>query len=231
MSPAVLRSARRLFRRSKSVRPIAPDGTARAIYRRLSSAPVRTIFDVGANVGDMAKAFSASFPEAKVYCFEPVAATFEILSENLKSNMMVSRFCTAIGSHVGTATIEHGDQNWLHRIRPNPVGPSEQVKMTTVDAFCEGESIPSIDILKSDTEGYELEVFAGASRMLLKTRFVLVEFGISTKDEQHVPFDAIYDRLHPLGFSMDSVFGSGYAADGQFIYGNAFFHNRSLSLS
>ena len=52
------------------------------------------------------------------------------------------------------------------------------VQCTTLDAFCEQYGFSSIDVLKIDTEGYELNVLHGAHLTLARgvVRFVYLEF-------------------------------------------------------
>src|SRR2546425_13359993 len=44
---------------------------------RASRDPVRVVFDVGAAVGDKARTFLRTFPDARLYCFEPQALARE----------------------------------------------------------------------------------------------------------------------------------------------------------
>jgi len=41
-----------------------------------------------------------------------------------------------------------------------------QIELSTVDKYCLQHEIPSIDLLKSDTQGFDLEVIKGAQRLL-----------------------------------------------------------------
>lgn len=55
--------------------------TSAALYGRwLSPEDARCIFDVGANIGQSAKAFANAFPNAVVYSFEPFPAAFHELT-------------------------------------------------------------------------------------------------------------------------------------------------------
>src|SRR5262245_29170320 len=45
--------------------------------------PAPVLFDVGANQGSFARLFLSRFPEARLWCFEPAAATFGLLRKNL----------------------------------------------------------------------------------------------------------------------------------------------------
>ena len=48
------------------------------------------------------------------------------------------------------------------------------VDVTTIDNYCRDYGIERIDILKSDTQGFDLEVLKGASRLLDQHRIHLV---------------------------------------------------------
>src|SRR5688572_22089633 len=61
----------------------------------LSSAEVNTIFDVGANRGDVSAEYRALFPLSRVHCFEPMTEFAEALVERFKadSNIEVHQMC------------------------------------------------------------------------------------------------------------------------------------------
>jgi hypothetical protein len=50
------------------------------------------------------------------------------------------------------------------------------ITVTTLDSFCEEHAIPRIDLLKIDTEGYELDVLKGARKMLERNHIGLIQF-------------------------------------------------------
>ena len=67
---------------------------------------------------------------------------------------------------------------------------SFDVKTDTIDNFCEENSVNSIDILKIDTEGSEIEVLEGSKKMLNKTNIILIEVLDERKN-----FDEKYQRV------------------------------------
>ena len=69
--------------------------------------------------------------------------------------------------------------------------------MSTIDDFTCEEEISHIDLLKIDTEGFDLEVLRGAQQMLDagKISFVQVEVGFHPDNTCHVSFDKIRDFL------------------------------------
>ena len=50
--------------------------------------------------------------------------------------------------------------------------------MTTLDGYCKAKNITEIDLVKIDTEGFELEVFEGAINTFakIKPKFIQIEF-------------------------------------------------------
>ena len=52
------------------------------------------------------------------------------------------------------------------------------VPVVTLDTYCEKNDITEIDLIKIDTEGYEAEVFEGATKTFaqVRPRFVQIEF-------------------------------------------------------
>lgn len=60
----------------------------------------------------------------------------------------------------------------------------ETITLTTIDEFCLERNITSIDILKSDTEGNELQVLYGAKGILSenKIKYLVIEAGIFRDD-------------------------------------------------
>ena len=51
----------------------------------------------------------------------------------------------------------------------------EQVRMQTIDKFSVINDITQIDLLKIDTEGYELAVLKGAIQSIVNTKIILIE--------------------------------------------------------
>lgn len=80
----------------------------------------------------------------------------------------------------------------------------EEINVDTVDLFCEQQGVDSIDLLKIDAEGFDLNVLRGAERSLRggKIGFVLIEVGFTRTSEKHVSFSAIEGFLTDFGFEL-----------------------------
>jgi FkbM family methyltransferase len=154
--------------------------------RRLVTNRRPTLFDVGANRGDYSRELRSAFPEAEIYAFEPNPYTFELLRATL-SSAKDHTFCLGLGSAAGTETIYTYD-NALDSVHAtvcrdvfNDVHHASNIaavdiQLTTIDQFCKGAGIKHIDVLKIDTEGYELHVLRGAARMLNEDRVDVIQF-------------------------------------------------------
>lgn len=146
----------------------------------------KTIFDVGANVGDFTKNGLEFFPESNYYCFEPSEKTHEKLKNKLnQDNIHLYKLALSNVNETLPFTKNYNVCNSLVvkkqsdkdnvqkdkldiRIRAlsGEEIELESVETKTLDFFCKEKLINKIDLLKIDTEGFDFEVLQGAERML-----------------------------------------------------------------
>lgn len=144
-----------------------------------------TIFDVGANRGEMTSNYSLLFPGAKIYAFEPFPEAANIFSTRFSSNKNVQLFACALGSSIGKKIFyvnKNADTNSL--LKPVKMGLSSDkqvanistvnIDVTTISEFCAEKNIDSIDILKLDIQGGELDALKGAECLLSQKRVKLI---------------------------------------------------------
>lgn len=223
-----------------SKRRDTPRFTERRVFEsmvRRSPGPA-TIIDVGANVGQTATALARSFPEARIYSLEPFQVAFTQLCANTRAFRNIQAFKLAAGARCGSSEV------FLHAERASQVNSLvdtrqatlkaqaaavETIEQTTLDRFCEDHGIASIDLLKIDTEGYELEVLRGAAGLLAgrKISAVLCEVGLHG-DPWHTDFFAVVAELEPRGLVATGFYESDYQKDGRFSHTNALFVHREL---
>jgi len=134
----------------------------------------KVVIDAGANVG-IFSAYAAKLGARKVYAFEPVKKTFEILKRNIAANGLkgiVVPINKALGKAKGKERISYlyaGDAGASMKLAP--VRESQIADVTTIDDFMEGRG--RIDFIKMDVEGYEEEVLTGGRRAIGKYKPVL----------------------------------------------------------
>lgn len=140
---------------------------------------VRTVLDVGANVGAASVLFAAHYPEATVHAFEPAPATYELLRRN------VAPFPNVVSHNFGL--FDRTDERPLYRGRGSPgeasifkfgwvSDESDMVELRSAREWAEEAGIESIDVLKVDTEGCELPILTGLSGLLPTVEVLYLEF-------------------------------------------------------
>jgi FkbM family methyltransferase len=167
-----------------------------------------TVFDVGANVGQSTEELGAVYPDASIYAFEPVPATFAELRAKFGDRPRVKCFQLALGDAAAKASMIVGDRSVTAKIGAAGQSDGQPVEVIRGDKFCETHGIEHINYLKIDTEGYDLKVCAGFSKMLEENRVDLlqVEAGLSPSNKLHVPLEAFKDYLEPLGYALFRIY-------------------------
>lgn len=165
------------------------------------------LFDIGANVGQTCIQMHTVFPNTVIHSFEPIDETFASLVNNTSHIPHVCCHNYAMGSKSGHTNImcipyslTNSIKTGAHDNEPDAVEARIEVK--TVDEFCEDNGIKKIDLLKTDTEGYELEVLKGCSKMLSsnKVSAVLSEVTFDENNTLHTHFGVINDYLSSLDY-------------------------------
>ena len=158
-------------------------GALRFALNRSGKAGDFVVFDVGANDGAYAEAaLRVVDGRLRAFSFEPQDACFEILRARYASEPRVSLHKAAISNHVGAAELffaEPRESVASFCRQSDAQTKSQKVRVTTVDQFCDENGVGRIHFLKIDTEGQEMEVLQGASRMIQERRidFIQFEFG------------------------------------------------------
>ncbi len=144
-----------------------------ALLRHLCDKDSR-ILDVGANIGMTALAFSQISSAGQIAAIEPVPRTFEFLQQNVAEagapNVKVFNF--ALGSSAGSVIMQGHPSNFACSfVADNYTIPtadhfSFQVPVKRLDDTFSELSLDRLDFMKVDVEGFELEVFAGAKKLL-----------------------------------------------------------------
>jgi FkbM family methyltransferase len=174
------------------------------------------------------------YPEAKIYAFEPSKNCFNVLKE--KNNVTnVSIHNLAMGSSCGH--LEFNEYSWdqLNSFLKRAYGSAKivetyLVEVATVDEFCKKNKISAINLLKTDTEGYELNVLKGASEMMKhnKIQFVYIEIFFNENYVGQSSFGDIYNFLLENRFELVRFYDILYTEDGVASKTDALFINKNF---
>jgi FkbM family methyltransferase len=140
-----------------------------------------TIFDVGANSGEYVEvALKEIGSRARVYAFEPQTASYQTLQAKFGYEPRVVLNKLALGSESRTHDLyfNDGHDSTASMVKGaiDARAQSETIEVTSLDAYCESERIERIDLLKIDTEGFEVDVLRGAKRMIESGRILSIQF-------------------------------------------------------
>jgi FkbM family methyltransferase len=197
------------------------------VTRKLDCGKIRTVFDVGANFGQTYRTFRRHFPDACIYCFEPVTDTFAVLKTTLADDANARGEQLAFGSAPEIRTIRvFPHAAGLNSLRDHLMNSAhdardEIVQVDTIDRYCAANGITNIDLLKIDTEGFEVPVLEGARGMLSRSgvSMILAEVGFDKHNDRNSPFSNLVDFLLTFDYRFfglyevthDSVFGVAFA--------------------
>ena len=157
--------------------------------------PGDIIWDVGANVGHYTQKFAEAVGEdGQVFAFEPFPSTLARLKARLAETAGCPRgkivaHAVALGAEVGTLNMQGGtdDLGATSRILKGNTaeeGSSEifEIEIQTADAIVADGRAAMPNVVKIDTEGFELDVLQGMGAVLaehvLHAVFVEVHFGL-----------------------------------------------------
>ncbi|MCX8022641.1 MAG: FkbM family methyltransferase [Syntrophorhabdaceae bacterium] len=194
---------------------------------------IKVAFDIGAHSGKISTRISKTYTQCRVFAFEPVPATYGKLLDNIRGNPMITPFQIAIGDRPGKGTITNIPLSGQNTMLVGEKGDVEtiEVEVDTVDNFCMKNNISKINIMKTDTEGYDLKVLYGAQRLLEEKAidFIVLECDfLKREDEPHTPFIEIFDYLKGYNFNVVSFYTSG-VDDLGWVWGDVLFKNISGS--
>jgi FkbM family methyltransferase len=170
--------------------------------------PGMTVVEVGANIGYYALFESRLVgPGGKVIAIEPVPKNVEGLRRNVRNNgrINIEVHQLAIADRNGTLPMYLSARSNWHSLLPTPSAQTCMVPVSTLDDFLFSAPPDSVDLIRMDVEGYEIEIVKGMQRVLsVYDPYLLIEIHPDLVGSQ-----AIIDYLHTLenlGYTPKFVF-------------------------
>jgi FkbM family methyltransferase len=201
--------------------------------RKIAATDAPLIFDVGANRGQSIDRFRRTFARPVVHAFEPGRDTFAELQRRTARvpDLLVNN--VAAGARAERRTFmenESDDMSSFLELSADAWGVVKRrypVEVITIDDYCAARGIESIDILKTDTQGFDFEVIKGAQRMIDRraVHLIYTEIIFSDMYKGSPRLDEIYAFLADRGFALVSFYDFYYTrgraswTDGLFVAG------------
>ena len=207
----------------------------------LAKKDITTVFDVGANEGQTAVEFLRHFPRARIYSFEPAPAAFQTLRAFAASHPRVTAVNTALGHLPGPAEFHENAFAQASSFLPAAArsgdyfGPEVlgcrrkiTVEVTTLDAFCRSEAIGTLDLLKLDVQGFELNVLKGAAGFLAAGNIgcLVLELNFAPLYEGQAAFQDVAGLLGSHRYDLTGFYDFNHTRQNHLQWCEAVFHRR-----
>jgi FkbM family methyltransferase len=182
-----------------------PRASMRGALRQLAGLGFRPGTVIDAGVAYQTDELYETFPDSNILLIEPLAE-FEPSLRKICAAHKAQYVLAAAGATPGTATFNvHTDQldgsSFLKEVEGAAVdGTPRQVPVVTIDQVCSEKKLKGPYLIKLDVQGAELQVLAGAQRVLEETEAVVVEVSLIAALIGGPEFYDIVARMKELGF-------------------------------
>ena len=159
---------------------------------------VKTILDIGANIGAASVWLATTYPGATVYALEPGSKQLKLLQQNTSSLPNLQVFPFGLYSSNRTVPLYSGRNDSVESsvfLTGRTEDQSETIELRAAPEFLAERGIQSIDILKLDTEGCEVPILRSLRQYLPVSKLIYVEYH-SDRDRRLI--DEILAETHVL---------------------------------
>ncbi len=180
-------------------------------FRWLKEYQFKTIIDVGANEGQFSEKMRILFPDAFIYAFEPLEATFKILQKNFESDNNFKALKLACGDsktnmqiHQNESTAsssllkmsEKHTSNFTHAVKTSVA----EIEIDTLDNIFNSINLNHPILLKMDVQGFEDKVIEGGKSIIGNADMVITELSFTELYNGQPLFNHLYSMFMKLGF-------------------------------
>ncbi|MBX9888404.1 MAG: FkbM family methyltransferase [Flavobacteriaceae bacterium] len=214
--------------------PLLNDNIYLAIKHKVNHEGV--FFDIGANSGQTITKIKQFYPNCDLHSFEPSKICFSYLSQNFGESKRLKLNNVAMGAK--KELLDFNEYSWsalnsflTRAYTKSKIIDNYKVEVTTIDDYCFNNKIKSISLLKTDTEGFELNVLKGATNMMMHNhiQFVYVEIFFNLNYVGQSSFGDIYNYLLEKGFDLVRFYDVGYTESGLASKTDALFINQNFN--
>ena len=207
---------------------------------------IKTVLDVGAHKGETINYLSKFFYFNKVYSFEPNPSSFFILKKyklslNTRKQSKLELFKYALGVKKGKIAFYSGKESSSSTIHDinftsnyykkknkylNPFAQNKEafkkinVNVNTLQNFITSKNIKTIDLLKIDTEGSELNIIKGAKDKIKRIKVLYFEHHYDNMIIKKYTFSDINTYLLKKGFFKVFKYKMSFRKVFEYIYVN-----------
>jgi len=202
------------------------------------------IFDVGSHFGETVKLFYKNFKIKKIHCFEASPENFNILMKNIKNKNLVN-ICelnnigigekksntfinqTTESSSSTITEINFDSKDYKKKLKILNIKNIDDfykkipIQIISLDSYIEDRKIENIDVLKIDTEGFELNVIKGLEKYHKIIKFIYFEHHYDDMIKKNYTFTDINQILLKFGFKKIYKSKMFFRKSFEYIYQNS----------
>lgn len=186
---------------------------------------MKTVFDVGANVGDWSVLAASSFPGADIHAFELSETTFSELKRFADQHGFKANSFGLSDSNAEITYKDYGEGSTVNTIVTGAdfhdkrlATKEKRARVMRGDDYCSENGIETIDLLKIDVEGAEHLVLQGFDRMFSEKRISVVQFEYGfVNGDAHFLMKDFFKLFKSWGYAVGPLKPKG-AIFGEFDY-------------
>lgn len=183
---------------------------------------INIVFDIGAYLGEFIDKILTKAPHCTIHAFEPSQTAFEALIKKYKcfDNVHVKNLaCGAvpgkmkyfISNFVPTNSLLKPNLKIYEELKHDRVDDFKSIseldiEVITINQYSKLNSIGEIDLIKTDTQGYDYQVLLGAKDILKKVKFIVCELHFFPFYENEELFFKICEFLYSNNFYLYSLY-------------------------
>jgi FkbM family methyltransferase len=189
---------------------------------------ITCVIDIGANTGQFAGNLRELGFVGRIISFEPAAKASGLLAAKAAIDKKWEIMPFALGNKNQTKSLQiFSDDTFSSFKKINQAGKKtfgkflQRKKIENVQIFKLDKIVPKIFrkgiprglMIKTDTQGYDLEVLRGARKILRKTRIVVTEAATEAIYTKAPEYSEIFSFLKTYGFLPGGFYPSAHRAD------------------
>lgn len=191
------------------------------------------IIEAGAASGTDTLWFSQTFPNGKIFAFEPLRVSYDKTVSRVSNCDNVEVYNVALGPKESTEEL-YVSSNRVSSSLLKPTGHIQfhprisfenksTVRTINLDGFLKDQWLEKVDLMWLDMQGYEHTVLSHSPETLAKTRYLYSEVSLKEMYANSVLYDEFKSWLKERGFEVLH----------EFLYwedmGNVLFYNENLN--
>ena len=222
-----------LFKRSTGI--YIDEAETPGLVVRLCGKTAPVVVDGGAHEGAFVDAVRAHAPEACFVCFEPDPQLSQALVTRFAADSKVQVMPMALGANAGTARLNiNASRSCNSLVEASSANAGTlgglmattaqvDVRVATLDEALVEAGHATVDIVKLDLQGFDLQALRGAPQVLQSAQVVVVEVWYAPVYAGTVNYLDIFSFMRENGFALYTLVGVHYSTSDRLLWSDAVF--------